>query len=240
MPAVALANPSGPKADLTKGQLFDAEADISRMKSNKWRALGTIRGDPDIKMTTLGLHGGARWAMGGNSVVRPFLNLDYVNARLDEYIETGLEGANLHVDGGGIKRTFLTGGVKYATQMGGVVPEVKLAYRHRFGDRRARIEQAFLCQTDTECEFDVVSASEKRGTFLAGLSVGGKVGPVDLRIGYEGEFNSDIRSHAGNFRVILPLGGRPAPAPVVAPPPRWSEVSAAKPTRSREGTTTGK
>jgi outer membrane autotransporter protein len=181
---------------------------------------GTTRGDPDVKMWTFGLHGGARMSMGGNSVLTPFLNLDYVNATIKDFIEEGLEGANLHIDNTRMKRTFLTGGVKWATQMGGVVPEVKLAYRHRFGDTRATVEQAFLCQTDTACEFDIVSAAEKRGAILAGLSVGGKLGPVDLRLGYEGEFNRDIRSHAGNFRIILPLGGRaPAPAPVVAPPP---------------------
>ena len=42
------------------------------------------------------------------------------------------------------------------------------------------------------------------------------MGPVDLRIGYEGEFNSDITSHAANFKIVLPLGGRAAPPP---PPP---------------------
>jgi hypothetical protein len=48
------------------------------------------------------------------------------------------------------------------------------------------------------------------------------MGPVDLRIGYEGEFNGDITSHSGNFKIVLPLGGHaapPPPAPVVAPPP---------------------
>src|ERR687894_84598 len=81
------------------------------------RTVCSTRGDPDVKMLTLGLHGGARLTMGPSSVVTPFLNLDYVNARLDEFIETGLDGANLHIDEGGIKRTFLTAGAKWATQM---------------------------------------------------------------------------------------------------------------------------
>ena len=76
---------------------------------------------------------------------------------------------------------------------------------------------------DPENDFDIISASQKRGTFLAGVSVGGKLGPVDLRIGYEGEFNGDIVSHSGNFKFVLPLGGHaappPPPPPVVAPPP---------------------
>jgi outer membrane autotransporter protein len=183
-----------------------------------------VSGDPDVKMWTFGLHGGARMSLGGNSVLTPYLNYDYVNARMREFIEGGTSGASLHLDDNSAKHSFLTGGVKWATQMGGVVPEVNLGYRYRFGDKRTNITQAFLCQTDT-CAFDVESAGQKRGNFLAGLSVGGKMGPVDLRIGYEGEFNSDITSHSGNFKFVLPLGGRaappppPPPAPVIAPPP---------------------
>lgn len=184
---------------------------------------GVTRGDPDVKLWTVGLHGGARMAMSENSVLTPYLNLDYVSARLDEFIETGLDGANLHVDDNKESRTFLTAGVKWATQMGGVVPEVNLGYRHRFGDTRSTVSEAFLCQTDTPCEFDIVSAAAKRGTFLAGLSIGGKMGMVDLRLGYEGEFNSDVKSHSGNFKIVVPLGGRAAPPPpppvVEAPPP---------------------
>ena len=175
-------------------------------------------------MWTFGLHGGYRMGLGGNSVLTPYLNYDYVNARMKEFIEDGVSGAELHLDKNSAKHSFLTAGVKWATQMGGMVPEVNLGYRHRFGEKRTDITEAFLCQTDT-CPFDVVSAGQKRGNFLAGLSVGGKLGPVDLRIGYEGEFNSDITSHSGNFKFVLPLGSRaappppPPPAPVVAPPP---------------------
>jgi len=160
--------------------------------------------------------------MGGNSVVTPYLNYDYVNAKLKSFTETGGNGADLTVLGGRAKHSFLTGGVKWATQMGGVVPEVNLGYRYRFGEKRSDFRAAFI--GDTACDFSIISAAQKRGTFLAGLSVGGKMGPVDLRIGYEGEFNSDITSHSGNFKIVVPLGGRaapppPPPAPVVAPPP---------------------
>jgi outer membrane autotransporter protein len=181
---------------------------------------GTPIGDPDVKMWTFGLHGGARLPMGGASVITPYLNLDYVNAKMDGFTETGLEGANLTVYDAKSNRTFLTAGAKWATQMGGVVPEVNLGYRYRFGHRYSQFDAAFL--GDADCDFGIVSSSPTRGTFLAGLSVGGKMGPVDLRIGYEGEFNGDITSHSGNFKIVLPLGGHaapPPPAPVVAPPP---------------------
>ena len=48
---------------------------------------GELTGDPDVKMWTLGLHAGARFPMGGSSVITPYLNLDYVNAKMDEFIE---------------------------------------------------------------------------------------------------------------------------------------------------------
>jgi trimeric autotransporter adhesin len=183
----------------------------------------TPQGDPDVKMWTAGLHGGYRFPLGGNSVATPYLNLDYVHAKLESFTETGGGGADLTVLNGKASHTFLTGGVKWATQLGGVVPEVNVGYRYRFGEKRTDFTACFL--DNPACSFDIVSASQKRGTFLAGLSVGGKLGPVDVRIGYEGEFNSDITSHSGNFKFVLPLGGHqaapppPPPAPVVAPPP---------------------
>ena len=40
-------------------------------------------------MWTAGLHGGARLPMGGNSVVTPYLNYDYVDAKLKSFIRDG-------------------------------------------------------------------------------------------------------------------------------------------------------
>jgi hypothetical protein len=177
--------------------------------------VGSTRGDPDVKMWTVGLHGGARFPMGATSVITPYLNLDYVHAKMDAFIENTTTGAELHLDDNDANHSFFTGGVKWATQMGGVVPEVNLGYRHRFGNTRTNITEAFNCQIDL-CPFDIVSSGEKRGTFLAGLSIGGKIGWADLRIGYEGEFNGDVKSHSGNFRIVVPIGGHAAPPP---PPP---------------------
>jgi trimeric autotransporter adhesin len=184
---------------------------------------GKLDGSPDVRMWTAGLHGGARFPLGATSVITPYLDYDYVHAKLDGFTETGLPGANLTVESSSSNHSFLTGGAKWATQLGGVVPEVNLGYRYRFGDQRSTFGAFF--NGDTECDFDVVSAAQKRGTFLAGLSIGGKLGPVDVRIGYEGEFDGDVTSHSGNFRFVVPLGGHhaapppPPPAPVVAPPP---------------------
>ena len=104
---------------------------------------------------------------------------------------------------------------------------LNVGYRYRFGERRAKFTAAGIGGEDAE--FTIVSASQKRGTFLAGLSIGGKLGPVDLRIGYEGEYNGDVTSHSGNFKLVLPLGGAkaPPPPPVVeaAPPPPPPEAA---------------
>ena len=191
---------------------------------------GTPTGSPDVEMWTAGLHGGARLPMGGNSVVTPYLNYDYVDTKLKAFTETGLEGANLTVSESHSNHSFLTGGLKWATQMGGVVPEVNVGYRYRFGNQWSAFTAAF--NGDTACDFDIVSASQNRGTFLAGLSIGGKLGAIDVRIGYEGEFNGDITSHSGNFKFVLPLGGHaapPPPPPVVAPPPPPPPVEVAPP-----------
>jgi uncharacterized protein with beta-barrel porin domain len=178
----------------------------------------TPTGSPDVKMWTFGLHGGARLPMGATSVITPYLNYDYVNAKLDGFDENNGNGAGLTIASSSSNHSFLTGGVKWATQMGGVVPEVNLGYRYRFGSNYSKVHEWFT--PDPENDFDIVSASQKKGTFLAGLSVGGKLGPVDVRIGYEGEFNGDVVSHSGNFKFVLPLGGHAAPPPPPpAPPP---------------------
>ena len=180
----------------------------------------TPTGSPDVKMWTFGLHGGARLPMSATSVLTPYLNYDYVNAKLDGFDENNGNGAGLTVDSSKSNHSFLTGGVKWATQMGGVVPEVNLGYRYRFGSSYSKFHGWFT--PDPANDFDIVSASQKKGTFLAGLSVGGKMGPVDIRVGYEGEFNGDVTSHSGNFKFVVPLGGHaapPPPPPAAAPPP---------------------
>ena len=170
---------------------------------------GTFKGQtdssPDSDMWTLGVHGGARLPMGGTSVITPYLNYDYVDARLKAFTENGLEAARLTVADSHSKHSFLTGGVKWATQMGGLVPEVNLGYRYRFDDERSYFTAAF--NGDTDCDFVIRSAAANRGTFLAGISVGGKIGPADIRIGYEGEFNEDITSHRATSRLSCRLVG---------------------------------
>ncbi|MEO8175503.1 MAG: autotransporter outer membrane beta-barrel domain-containing protein, partial [Sphingomicrobium sp.] len=152
--------------------------------------VGQLQGNPDVNLWTLGLHGGYRIAMGAASVVTPYLNLDYTNTKLKGFTEGGLVGPELTVYGSTEKRTTLTGGVKWASDIGGVVPEVDLGYRYQFGPTRSNFDAAFL--GDNDCAFDIISEGGKRGAFLAGLSLGGKAGPVDVRVSYQGLFNGDV------------------------------------------------
>ena len=178
-------------------------------------------GSPDVKMYTLG----PAWRrqvpderdLGGHTVPQPRL----CPCKMDGFTETNGNGAGLTVESATSSHTFLTGGVKWATQMGGVVPEMNLGYRYRFGEQRSDFRAFF--NGDTDCDFDIISAAQKRGT-SSRASASAEVGPVDLRIGYEGEFNGDVTSHSGNFKFVVPLGGHAAPPP---PPPPAASASAA-------------
>ncbi len=181
---------------------------------------GALNGDPDVKMWTLGLHRGARFGMWASSTLTPYLKLDYTSVRMDGFTEGGFGDVGLTINDAKETRTTLTGGVKWAAGIGGVVPEVDLGYRYQFGDRRSSVNAFFL--GDEDCDFDIVSEEDKRGAFLAGLSLGGKAGPVDVRVSYQDLFSGQSTSHSGNFKLVLPLGTQAEVAPVdtyVAPHP---------------------
>lgn len=214
-------------------------------RSVDWGALdpalgfeGTIDSHPDVDMYTLGLHGGVRLKTSATSVLTPYVSYDYTHAELGSFTETGLAGANLTVFGGQEKHNWLTGGIKWTAAVGAIVPAIDFGYRHMFGERRGAFDAAFL--GDKAAAFNIVSASQKADAVLAGLSLGGTVGRVDLRIAYEGAFNSSYREHSGMLKAVLPLGGDPrrvAPAAVAYPPaPPPSPVAPATQTCS-DGTT---
>ena len=166
---------------------------------------GQLKGDPDVRLMTLGLHAGYRVELGQASLLTPYLNVDYSSVRLKGFTESGLPGANLSVDGSTSSRTTMAIGSKWAADLGAVIPQAELGYLHYFGDRRSSFSAAFL--GDQDGQFKVVSASESRGSLLAGISLGGKAGGVNVRVGYQGLFNADGATHNATFRIIMPLGG---------------------------------
>ena len=167
---------------------------------------GGLTSDPDVRLLTLGLHAGYRIELGANSLLTPYANVDYSSVKLDNFTESGVEAAQLTVDGSTSSRTSLAVGAKWAADLRSVVPEAELGYLHFFGDRRTTFDAAFL--GDPNSRFEIVSAAEKRSSLLAGVSLGGRAGPVDVRIGYQGLFNGDGATHNAGLRLTLPLGGR--------------------------------
>jgi uncharacterized protein with beta-barrel porin domain len=172
---------------------------------------GTITGNPDVTEWTFGLHGGYRLHLSPANLVTPFVNYDYTDAKLDGFTEAGTTGGELAVHGGSEKHSWLTGGVKWAGQFGGIVPEASVAWRHAFGDKRASFNANFAGSPST-ADFDIVSMSEKHDALLAGLSIGGKLGPVDVRVAYQGAFSGGTTEHAGVLKLVLPFKG-PSLAP---------------------------
>jgi len=204
-----------PGAFFAKGITTYSQYDGDSTRSIDFTPLGGTfvaapKGDPDVHLFTASLRAGLRLPISG-SLATPYLNLDYTHASLKGFHEASGNGAELTLESSKSQQTFLTGGVKWATQIGDVVPEVNVGYRHRFGDSRSTFSAELL--DNASGAFDIVSSSQKRGSFLFGLSAGGELGPVDLRIAVEGEFNGDVTSHSANLKLVLPLGGRVAPPP---------------------------
>ena len=54
--------------------------------------------------------------------------------RLNGFTETGVPGANLQFADQSQSQTTLLAGIKWAADLGGVIPELKVAYRNDSGD----------------------------------------------------------------------------------------------------------
>jgi outer membrane autotransporter protein len=191
---------------------------------------GTITGNPDATVWTLGLHGGYRLQLSPANLVTPFVSYDYTDAKLDGFTEAGTTGGELTVNGGSEKHSWLTGGVKWTGQFGGIVPEASVAWRHAFGDRRASFNANFAGSPATS-DFDIVSMSEKHDALLAGVSVGGRLGPVDVRLAYQGAFGGGTTEHSGFLKLVLPFK-----APSAAP--RHASAAAPQPPQQQAATRT--
>jgi outer membrane autotransporter protein len=167
---------------------------------------GTITGSPDAHAFSVSGELGYRMDMGG-STVTPYLNLEYDATKLKSFTETGLAAANLDVSGGSEDRFASQVGVKWAGQMGGLVPELKLGWRHQFGDRQATVGAAFDVVSGSD--FDIISQSEKRDSAIVGLAIAGALSPtVSARLSYQGRINGDADSHAGGITIAMKLGGK--------------------------------
>jgi len=158
---------------------------------------------PDATLFTAALHAGARVPTGNKSFATPYVGIDYIRASLEAFHEDGANAASLVVGGGTSSHAFATAGVKWTSELGSIVPQFNLAYRHRFGDERSAIDERFAAGGD---DFSIISAAQKRDSYIAGLSLGGTIGRMNVSVSYEGEFSSDVTNQSGSVKLVLPLG----------------------------------
>jgi len=177
----------------------------SRRDVNIGTTAGTITGSPDARIWTLSAEAGYDVNVGGSSTLTPYLGVDYTSAKLKSFTETGVDAANLDVEGGSHNRTASRLGVKWKGAFGDVFPELNLGWRHQFGDRRADFDAAFDIIPGSD--FSIVSQTEKRDEALVGVALSGRIGSnVTYRISYQGQFNGDVNSHGGGLTISMPLG----------------------------------
>lgn len=166
---------------------------------------GGVSGDVDGRIWALGGEAGARIAAGASTFM-PFVRADRVSATLEGVGEVGTPGVRLAVDDSSERWTYGTAGARWAAQFGSIRPELSAAYRHQFGPKVASVDAAFADAPGSD--FTVRSAPNARGSWLLGASVGSKIGPASLRIGYERMQSEKSRSDTGSIRLVLPLGAK--------------------------------
>lgn len=177
--------------------------DIDAMREVEF---GTINQDltanADLEQLTLGAHAGVRFAVGVATML-PYANVDYVRNTWDGFSESGGSSA-LRIDEAVDDRLYTTLGMRFNSDIGGLVASANLGWRRLIGWRRSDIDTYFL---DSPRRMDVVSAEARPDSALAGVSFGGKAGKLDFRAYYDAVFNGHDTTHAFGLRFRLPLGG---------------------------------
>lgn len=167
---------------------------------------GTINQDltanTDLEQITLGAHAGVRFAVGVATML-PYAKVDYVRNEWDGFSESGGSAA-LRIDEAIDDRLYTTLGMRFNSDIGGLVASANLGWRRMIGWRRSDIDSYFL---GSNARMDVVSAEAKPDSALAGVSFGGKAGKLDFRAYYDAIFNGHDTTHAVGLRLRLPLGG---------------------------------
>ena len=112
----------------------------------------------------------------------------------------------MRVSGGKQDRAASQLGIKWGGQMGSIMPEVKLGWRHQFGATNADVGAEFDIAPDSS--FRVLSQSEKRDAALIDIGLSAEISKnVVGKIGYQGRLNGDADSHAGGITLIARFGG---------------------------------
>ncbi|MXO67218.1 autotransporter outer membrane beta-barrel domain-containing protein, partial [Altericroceibacterium endophyticum] len=174
----------------------------------------TLTSSPDADIWGIGGEVGYRLPVGQAMTLVPYAGLDYVSVEYDGFTESGLAPANLVVSEG--KDSYATSelGLKLQGQMGAIMPELKVGWRHSFEEDPAHITAAFAGGTgDT---FNVYGPDRDQDAIVAGAKLAANVGESTwVELGYEGWMADKQDVHSGFITLRHEFGAAPA---AVAPP----------------------
>lgn len=192
---------------------------------------GVIAGKPEYEVWSGYGELGARIAL-GKTWLTPFVSVDYSKVDLKGFTETGVAGANLEFAEDSQDQTSLLAGIKWAADLNGIIPELKVAYRNDSGDPFFTSTARFV-DGPAGGVFTVRSPVTDEGSVMAGFSLAGTLGEqVVGRIGYQGRFADGLKDNAFYGSLVYRFGASkapPPPAPTPPPPPPPPVVEAAPP-----------
>jgi outer membrane protein OmpA-like peptidoglycan-associated protein len=179
---------------------------------------GVIAGKPKYAVWSGYGELGARLPI-GKTWLTPFVAVDYTSAKLKAFTETGVPGANLEFADQTQKQTSVLAGIKWAADLGGVIPELKVAYRNDSGDPFFTSTARFA-DGPAGGAFTVRSPVTDKDSVMAGFSIAGVMGDkVTGRVGYQGRFADGLKDNAFYGSLVVRFGGDQAPAPQLPSPP---------------------
>ncbi len=135
---------------------------------------GTIIGQPDSAVTSLYGEVGGRIEF-GSARLTLIAALDYASVKLKSFAEAGVPGANLAFSDQSESQTSLLAGLKLAGNLGGIVPEVKVAWRHDLSDTPIGVTPRFA-DAPAGSEFKVIAPFIGRSSFVGGFSFAAVMG----------------------------------------------------------------
>ena len=167
---------------------------------------GSLSGSP--KADILNLYGEVGYRFGYQSYsLTPYASINYTDAKLKAFSETGVAVADLNVAESKQDRTTAQLGLKIDGAIGKVIPELNLGWLHQFGSKTAAVNAAFAMEPGSN--FTVLSSRERADTAFVDLGLSAVLGKnVVGKVGYQGRFNGDTNSNAGMATLIVTLGGK--------------------------------
>ena len=149
---------------------------------------------------------GARLAF-GDAVFKPYAKVDYTDAKLKGFTETGVDGVALDVAGGNYRRASTELGASLSEQLGRIAPQVSVGWRHLYGHDTAIYHAAFDLAPGSD--FSVVSAAQGHNAAVVGAASTVDLGHgATIKFSYQGSFATHGHDNSGALTLSVPFGGR--------------------------------